>query len=126
MDSQISKRTRSYREASPSPPRPLCNKSTTQVANSSQLLNGRQEKKYLEAFSPEKKRSQHIPSSSVPVHVEPRSPVQMANTSDQVRPRFIKLPISCFIRRVFSLANTPAAWRQTRDAGGYSRRSRRC
>lgn len=106
MDSDNSKRTRSNREASPSPHtscRPLCTKSTNQVANSSQLQNGRQEKKYQETFISETKRSQHFNNkafSSIPVHVESKNTVQMPNTSDQVRPSFINVPTSRFVRRV--------------------------
>lgn len=130
MDSDNSKRTRSNREASPSPHtscRPLCTTSTNQVANSSQLQNGRQEKKFQETFLSETKRSQHFnnkPSSSIPVHVESKNTVQMPNTSDQVRPNFINVPTSRFVRRVARL--TAADGRETRDAGGNSRRSRRC
>lgn len=121
MDSKNPKRTRSYREASPSPhtsPRPLCKeraKSTTQMTNSSQLQNGRQEKKHLETFSSENKRSQRLnknPSPSVTVHVAPTPSVHMANTSQQVRPGFIKLPISWFVYRVAGLIVLQMANRQ--------------
>lgn len=109
MDTKNSKRTRSCREASPSPhtiPRPLCKervKSPTQMTNSSQLQNGRQEKKYLETSLSEDKRPHRFnmnPSSSAPVHVAPTTPVQMANTSQLVRPGFVNLPISRFAYHV--------------------------